>query len=145
MFLSFVPSADGKHKDLVVRFGQRSLTWLLVASVLTLSIAPVLWDALLIPLVTKHLNAERRVYVEMAASRGNRDAQLWLGMNFPQDKYRVQKLADEGYADAIYVLARRAARSDPAKSGELMARAARAGSVVAIKTQMERGDEALHR
>ena len=36
MFVSFVPSADGKHKDSVVRFEQRSLTWLLVASVVAI-------------------------------------------------------------------------------------------------------------
>lgn len=133
MYLSAPPATGGKGKEVVLRLGSKSLTGLLVASVLAFSIVPTVWDAALVPWLKKKDAEARRPVAELAAQRGSQEASLWLGLHFPDQRFRIQKLADEGYGDALFVQSQRFQRTDPAKATELMNRAAQAGSMRAIE------------
>lgn len=89
MPLSFPPAADGKGKEVVLRLGGKSLTSLLVASLLVLSVVPTLWDAALVPWLQKKDAEARRPAAELAAQRGSQEAGLWLGLHFPDQRFLV--------------------------------------------------------
>jgi len=133
MFPRSSPDTGDKGKEVVLRLGPKSLTGLLVASVLVFAVLPTLWDAALVPWLKKKDAEARRPVAELAAERGSQEAALWLGLHFPDQRFRIQKLADGGYGDALFVQSQRTQRTEPAKAAELMSRAAQAGSMRAIE------------
>ena len=86
-----------------------------------------------------HIGKEMdRPAMELAAQRGNKDAQLWLAKKYYKTEgYRIAKLSADGYPPAEYLEGLITLRSNKVEGNRLIDKAAAEGSVEAIRYRQD--------